>query len=282
MSAALQDLLSGATLSAANTHFSDWQLLSLDATALPLPDVSLITVNPLAGDPMNPGLQFVANGQLSTTGINAIDLTLRFRVDAAVGSNSFLGHSLQMSGATFGGNAGLAYISAEPVDGAGADLGPTLVMADNEIDFLQLTDSSTLTPHTQFFVTLNVYLTGITGSDTVSLSSFTHSFSQTGPLGLIGDFNQDGQVDTADYIVWRDNFGSLTPLPNDATAGVGVDDYTRWRDHLGNSIPASAASATKATGAASGAVPEPTTIAICLGAIGTFTLTAARVRLPSQ
>ena len=44
-----------------------------------------------------------------------------------------------------------------------------------------------------------------------------------------GDYNSNGIVDAADYVVWRDNIGNGFSLPNDDSPGVGHDDYTRWR-----------------------------------------------------
>jgi T5SS/PEP-CTERM-associated repeat protein len=51
--------------------------------------------------------------------------------------------------------------------------------------------------------------------------------------GLPGDYNHDGQVDAADYVMWRDRLGSGTSLANDDTPGVGQDDYDRWRANFG-------------------------------------------------
>jgi hypothetical protein len=69
--------------------------------------------------------------------------------------------------------------------------------------------------------TVNLTLTG----QLVATSTFA--------AGLPGDYNQDGVVDAADYVLWRSQLGSGTSLPNDDTAGVGNDDYTRWRAHFG-------------------------------------------------
>jgi len=73
------------------------------------------------------------------------------------------------------------------------------------------------------------------------------------PTGLLGDYNQNGVVDAADYTVWRDRLGSGTALPNDDTPGVGADDYTRWKTHFGEVAGSGSASWT----AASSVVPEP-------------------------
>jgi hypothetical protein len=71
-----------------------------------------------------------------------------------------------------------------------------------------------------------------------------------------GDYNQNGTVDAADYVLYRNNLGSGTSLPNDDTPGVGPDDYVRWRANFGK---------TAGSGAALGlfskvSVPEPPTV----------------------
>jgi T5SS/PEP-CTERM-associated repeat protein/autotransporter-associated beta strand protein len=86
-------------------------------------------------------------------------------------------------------------------------------------------------------------------------------FSGTGLLrvstiGVLGDYNDDGIVNAADYTVWRDRLGSATSLPNDDTAGVGPDDYDRWKASFGQT-PGAGSSALN-----SAAIPEPTTMVL--------------------
>ena len=57
---------------------------------------------------------------------------------------------------------------------------------------------------------------------------------------LAGDYNNDGKVDAADYVVWRKNPG-----------GFPADAYATWRSHFGQP-PGSGAGAIE-----SAAVPEP-------------------------
>ncbi len=75
------------------------------------------------------------------------------------------------------------------------------------------------------------------------------------PSVLTGDFNDDGQVDAADYTVWRDNLGGGDESAiNDAGDGLnGVDsaDYALWVTNFGISA-SSAASAS--------AIPEPSSL----------------------
>ena len=50
-----------------------------------------------------------------------------------------------------------------------------------------------------------------------------------------GDFNNDGKVDGADYVIWRKTLGSTTNLQADANGSLNIDaaDYIHWRDNFG-------------------------------------------------
>ncbi|HEX3600222.1 MAG TPA: PEP-CTERM sorting domain-containing protein, partial [Lacipirellulaceae bacterium] len=71
-----------------------------------------------------------------------------------------------------------------------------------------------------------------------------------GTVGVPGDYNGNGVVDAADYVLWR-NGG---PLQNDPTPGVQAADYTFWRSRFG----ATSGSGSSLAGAS--AVPEPTSL----------------------
>jgi hypothetical protein len=74
------------------------------------------------------------------------------------------------------------------------------------------------------------------------------------PPGASGDYDNNGVVDAADYVLWRDKLNQNVTLPNDTTPGnVGSADYTVWRNNFG----AKAASGTLLVGAA---VPEPSSV----------------------
>jgi hypothetical protein len=77
------------------------------------------------------------------------------------------------------------------------------------------------------------------------------------PMGVMGDYNNNGVVDAADYVLWR-NGG---PLQHEGASPGVVDaaDYTFWRSRFG---------ATSGSGAGVGvgaAVPEPGTLGLCIG-----------------
>jgi hypothetical protein len=79
----------------------------------------------------------------------------------------------------------------------------------------------------------------------------------TGQGGVAGDYNENGTVDAADYVRWRDTLGMSITLPNDPTAGtVTQDDYTVWRQNFGAGSGAAAAATT--------AVPEPASAILAL------------------
>ncbi|HEX3600410.1 MAG TPA: PEP-CTERM sorting domain-containing protein, partial [Lacipirellulaceae bacterium] len=83
--------------------------------------------------------------------------------------------------------------------------------------------------------------------------------------GVPGDYNNNGVVDAADYVVWRSNVGAAT-IPNRGTGisgTVGSVDYDFWKAHFGNTSGSG-------SGLSSAAVPEPTTLALlvlCFGGV---------------
>ena len=73
---------------------------------------------------------------------------------------------------------------------------------------------------------------------------------------LPGDFNNDGKVDAADYVVWRKSNGSQS-------------GYNTWRSHFGQS--AGSGAALPSVEPLSAAVPEPATIVLFgVGLAATF------------
>ena len=81
---------------------------------------------------------------------------------------------------------------------------------------------------------------------------------------LAGDYNKNGTVDAADYVVWRGTLGSTSNLAADGNGNNVIDagDYTVWRSHFGQT--AGSGSVT------SGAIPEPATLAMLL--VGTLAI----------
>jgi T5SS/PEP-CTERM-associated repeat protein len=64
---------------------------------------------------------------------------------------------------------------------------------------------------------------------------------------ITGDYNKNGVVDAADYVIWRKGMGTI----------YGENDYNLWRAHFGVSLGAGSGSALSSAEPSSGAVPEP-------------------------
>ncbi len=99
------------------------------------------------------------------------------------------------------------------------------------------------------------YVYGAGGS--VTLTNFM------GIGGVPGDYNGNGVVDTADYVVWRNTLGTSVPngtgADGDGNGTIQDADYTFWKARFGNTSGSGSGSA---TGAAT--IPEPTSIALLL------------------
>ncbi len=95
-----------------------------------------------------------------------------------------------------------------------------------------------------------------------TFSSFTGidiGFAGAVAPGVSGDYNGNGVVDMADYVLWR-NGG---PLQNDPTPGVQAADYTYWRSRFG-------ATSGSGSGVGSAAVPEPASVVLLLMGLVAF------------
>ncbi|HEY4232892.1 MAG TPA: PEP-CTERM sorting domain-containing protein [Lacipirellulaceae bacterium] len=82
-------------------------------------------------------------------------------------------------------------------------------------------------------------------------------------VGTIGDYNNDGHVDAADYTVWRDHVGQpgstlFNRDPLNVSPTVGPADYTSWKSHFG---------AAGSGSLGSGAVPEPSSLCLAFFAL---------------
>ena len=72
---------------------------------------------------------------------------------------------------------------------------------------------------------------------------------------LAGDYNGNGIVDAADFVVWRNSLGqsgSSLAADGDGNGTIQLADYNFWRDHFGD---------TYANGSVT-AVPEPTNLTL--------------------
>jgi hypothetical protein len=111
----------------------------------------------------------------------------------------------------------------------------------------------------------------ITAVDSSGRSAF--NIMELSPLP--GDYNGNGVVDAADYVVWRKTLGqSGQRLAADGNGNGQIDsgDYDFWKAHFGQTVPSvSAGAANKANSA----VPEPASLIL-------FTLGIALSCIPSR
>jgi hypothetical protein len=75
-----------------------------------------------------------------------------------------------------------------------------------------------------------------------------------------GDFNSDGKVNAADYVVWRKGLGTT----------YSQGDYSVWRSHFGQTAGSGAGANANA------AVPEPTTPVLLMFAVARWCLRRVR------
>ena len=99
-------------------------------------------------------------------------------------------------------------------------------------------------------------------------------------VALPGDYNHNGTVDAADYVVWRktlDQTGFGLAADGNGNDLIDQGDFVVWRDHFGQT-------AGNGVGAnANTAVPEPSTLLLTLlgSAAGTWLRRRANTRIPS-
>lgn len=77
---------------------------------------------------------------------------------------------------------------------------------------------------------------------------------------LSGDFNGDGEVNLADYTVWRDNLGAEDDVlaagsTTDGSGFVDSGDYETWKQHFGTTAAIAAPGTT---------IPEPTAFVLVM------------------
>ncbi len=114
-------------------------------------------------------------------------------------------------------------------------------------------------------------VTGTVGAADYEAWKRNYGRGVTATVSLVGDYNADGRVDTADYTIWRDRSGTTQPLPNrspNVTGPVGAADYEAWMQNYGRSGAATVLS-----------VPEP--VGLSLAATLLMTVSGAR-RLGSR
>lgn len=107
------------------------------------------------------------------------------------------------------------------------------------------------------------------GGRSAGISGFSFDVIDPTTQGVPGDYNSDGQVNAADYTVWRDHLGQTFQLPNEGAGQspglVTPEDYDFWKSQFG----------TGGDGALATGVPEPSSLTLILL---TIVVSVGRVR----
>jgi hypothetical protein len=214
-------------------------------------------VSPLEGpvEPVALSLRVLSNGQVSI--FNDTDDPINFnsyRIASASGALSIAGwNSLSDQGLN-------AVDGTDPGTTAGDSIGETWDEAGGSSDSVLaesfLLGSTTLAPLDSLSLGSAFKAAGMkdvtfTYLDATSGAIVTGSVEYAMAVGITGDYNDNGTVDAADYVVWRENLNTAKDLPNDAIGGtIGAAHYDQWRANFGK--PSSSGSALST----SAAVPE--------------------------
>jgi hypothetical protein len=160
----------------------------------------------------------------------------------AINENGQVAFLAEQSNTANGGLTGRGLYLYDPATGVQKIIQTGDSFAGSTIFALGFTGTSFLISHSP-----DTSFDGLNNSGQVafafSLSNNSQGVAVWSPDALAGDFNGDGVVDAADYVVWRKNDGSQ--------AG-----YDTWRTNFGRTSGSGSAIA------ASAAVPEPTGIVI--------------------
>ncbi len=102
---------------------------------------------------------------------------------------------------------------------------------------------------------------GLSGYSTAVLQQIGNNIVLTIPgPALFGDYNDNGIVDAADYVVWRKGLGTT----------YTQSDYDVWRSHFGQTAGSGAGASSNAT------VPEPATLVLLMFAAAGWCLRRGR------
>jgi len=231
------------------------------------------------------GSQYVLNSDPNQNG--QIDNTVQQKISAVtskINSATRVAFDVSFDPSTFDGSPTFAKFGLSFEDGThsfGAEFpffsplnatGPTTLTMDMPLtSFLSAglnLGTTDLNTATHFFrIVMSTNVDGLfTGGASTPIDFQIDNFRLITELsGAKGDYNNDGRVDAADYVVWRQHLGQSYQLLNEDTnstpGSVTIEDYAIWRANFGAAAPGSG------SGFAGQAVPEPSALALLLTAL---------------
>lgn len=183
----MQALVDGGEITVLGNVFSDWFLFQNTVGA----NLAQIDIQPLADDPLNPGIQFLFNNQVQFSAQGAEDRFFDFglTVSTVSGNPLIRDNSLKLTGSTFAGNGGLINIFEDVLDENFALIGTKQVFADNLLSDFQTFDRAEFLPSSLINVDVLTRLSSDSAGDFIRLDSLEMRFSQVpepGTLVLLG------------------------------------------------------------------------------------------------
>ena len=208
----------------------------------------------------------VADGTLLVNGTHTGGGAYSVAAGATLGGNGTIASPVMVQGTIAPGHGlGTLNVTSNVTLAAGAHLAvklsgtaaDKLVAANLDISGGASLDVTLLAPAVGTGWLVAEYSGSLSGQFGVATAGYTVDYTMPGKIFLLqnaalaGDYNGNGTVDAADYVVWRDNLGTTSFLSNDLIGGViGPDQYNQWRGNFGRSnLPPSRAAGL--------AVPEP-------------------------
>lgn len=175
----LLDLFSGQTLTVGDKLFDDWILFDVFDPEQGI-ELEMIEVTGLDDDPLNPGLLFTANGQLTIDGVDELILAFGYSVTVTDPTMVIKDNSLEMDvvDAELISAAGFIDIFEQVFDAGDEFLGDKNVFVDPADLGTQLTDSLDFLPQDMIFVENDITIIGTNNEEMLSITSFTQRFSQ--------------------------------------------------------------------------------------------------------
>lgn len=249
--------------------FSPTGQMSALVPAVSFTDVYMRTQGTVFPDPNNP--LNVGGNLVLTARIDPVNLTgylVYFDVSGNLNLQILVGGGTTDIGTTFDA----------PFNAASEVVLELNIVGEQLSAFAWLADDPNGKPATpQVTATDNSFASGIAGiayaeDDPETSGIYRYVAAQDTPFvdGVLGDYNNNGVVDAADYVLWRKGGPLANEVHNPGT--VSQQDYTEWRARFGNGGSGSS------SGNTINAVPEPT--GLWLAVAGFITCVARRKRQP--
>jgi hypothetical protein len=172
----LLDLFEGADITVGDKLFDNWQLEYVEDDGI---DFSQIEVTGDNADPLNIGLVYNGNGQLSFSGDGHQDISFSFDATVLNPAYQINGASLEITETDFAGEGGYITVLETVSDSGGSEIDVMEAFSDNAFGLEVLSDSLAFASQAAVSVITDILLINDFEDDSTELVSFEQHFSQT-------------------------------------------------------------------------------------------------------